>query len=230
MGLATAQRIVEEGGRVIVTGTSQAHIDAASNALSAETIIIKNDAGDPDAAQALADQIKDQVGQLDGLYLNAGIGTFSPVDKVDADFFDRINNINVRGPVLQMAHLKGLMNEGGAVLLTASSVAYLGQAHGAVYAGTKSALTAIARAWANDMVDRNIRVNSIAPGPVDTHFGGDHSEKDKRALQKKLDGLIPMGRSGTAEEVAAVACFLLSSDASFVTGSQYTVDGGVTLR
>ncbi len=232
IGLATARRIASEGGRVAITGTSQKHLDEAAAALPPEALIIRNDASDVAQATKLAGQVGEQFGRIDGLFLNAGYGRFAPNEGVDPEFYERMMAVNVRGPVMQMSALSPMMNEGGAIVLTASVSPYLGQAQGAVYAATKGAVTALARSWAADFASRNIRVNSIAPGPIATNFaeGMQLSEEEMQAFAKAILQRLALKRFGTAEEVAAVACFLLSDDSSYVTGSQYFVDGGMTFR
>jgi NAD(P)-dependent dehydrogenase (short-subunit alcohol dehydrogenase family) len=232
IGLAAAQRIMAEGGRVAVTGTNEAHLGEARAALPEDALVLRNDAAEPAEAQALADAVRERFGRIDGLFLNAGYGRFGPNDGTDPAFFDRMNAVNVRGPVLQLGALYHLLNDGGAVLLTASVSPYLGQAQGAVYAATKGAVTALARAWAADLAPRRIRVNSIAPGPIATNFaeGMQLSPEEMSRFAELILKRVPLGRFGTPEEVAAVACFLLSDDAAYVTGSQYFVDGGMTFR
>ena len=232
IGLATAKRIVEEGGEVAVTGVTQDHLDEAGRTLPSGSLVLRNDASDPAAAKELADKIKNQMGKIDGAYLNAGFGSNMATEDVDAEGFDAMMDVNVRGAALQMAQLKPLINDGGAVLLTASVAPYLGGPKGAIYAATKASCAAMARSWARDMADRNIRVNSVAPGPIETNFfdafGG--SDEDAEKLREQISKNVPLGRMGKAEEVAAVTCFLLSDDAAYVTGSEYMVDGGMTLR
>jgi NAD(P)-dependent dehydrogenase (short-subunit alcohol dehydrogenase family) len=232
IGLATAKRIAAEGGRVLVTGTNSRRIEEARAALPVGSVALANDAADPGAAAALAEASQEAFGRVDGLFLNAGFGGFGANDAVGADEFDRMSNVNVRGPVLQLAKMIPVLNEGGSVVVTASVSPYLGQAQAAVYAATKGAVTAIARSWAADLAPRNIRVNSIAPGPIATNFaeGLNLSDEQMQAFAEMILKRVPLGRFGTAEEVAAVACFLLSDDASYVTGSQYFVDGGMTFR
>ena len=231
MGLAAARRIVAEGGEVAVTGTTQEHLDEAGRTLPPESLVLRNDASDPDAAIALADKIRDMDG-IDGLWLNAGYGKFWDSRETDADRFDAMNNVNVRGPALQMAKLIPLLKDAASVVVTASVAAYLGQDQGAVYAGTKAALTGMARAWAAELAPRGIRVNAVAPGPIETGFFDDLglSEDKAEAFTSQIKKQVPLGRIGTAEEAAAVALFLLSDDASYVTGSEYMVDGGMTMR
>ncbi|NHK29451.1 SDR family oxidoreductase [Parvularcula flava] len=232
IGLATALRIVEEGGEVAVTGHSDDHLKDAGEKLPSGSLVLKNDATDPQAAVDLAKKIQDQIGGIDGAFLNAGYGKFRPAEEVDQEFYDKLHNTNVRGPVLQMAQLKPMISDKGAVLLTSSVAAYLGQPGGAVYAAAKASLAAIARSWAAELSERGIRVNSVAPGPIDTNFVANTgmSEEEQEQFAEQIKKQVPLGRFGTAEEVAAVCCFLLSDDASYVTGSEYFVDGGIAKR
>ncbi|MEE4199615.1 SDR family oxidoreductase [Erythrobacter sp.] len=232
MGLAAAKKIVEEGGEVAVTGTSQDHLDEAGRALPSGSLVLRNDASKPTAAKELAEKVRDQMGGIDGLWLNAGYGKFRPNDQNDAEFFDAMHNVNVRGPVLQMAAMMDLIADKGAVVVTSSVAPYLGQAEGTVYAGTKGAVTAMTRSWAMALAERGVRVNSIAPGPIDTSFmeGMGLDEEQKEEFLEQVKSQVPLGRLGEAEEVAEVALFLLSDAASYVSGSQYMVDGGMTLR
>jgi NAD(P)-dependent dehydrogenase (short-subunit alcohol dehydrogenase family) len=232
IGLATAQRIGAEGGRVLITGTNPRRLEEARAALPDGTVAIVNDAGDPAAAPALADAAREAFGRVDGLFLNAGFGGVGANDAIDVDAFDRMSDVNVRGPVLQLARMIPVLNDGGSVLVTASVAPYLGQGQAAVYAATKGAVTAIARSWAADLAPRNIRVNSLAPGPIATNFaeGLDLTDEQMQGFAQAILRQVPLGRFGSAQEVAAVACFLLSDDSSYVTGSQYMVDGGMTFR
>ncbi|WP_271077589.1 SDR family oxidoreductase [Aurantiacibacter sp. MUD61] len=231
-GLAAAKMIVEEGGEVAVTGMSQDHLDEAGRALPSGSLVLRNDASDPDAAKELAEKVREQMDGLDGLWLNAGYGKFGANEDNDAEMFDAMMNTNVRGPVLQFAGLKEQVKDGGAVLLTSSVAPYLGQAQGAIYAATKAADLALARAWARDLAPRGIRVNSVAPGPIETNFfsGMGLDEDEKEEMTDQIKSQVPLGRFGEAEEVAQVALFLLSDQASYVTGSEYFVDGGMTMR
>ena len=230
IGLATAKRIVDEGGDVAVTGTTQDNLDEAGRALPSSALVLKNDAADLSDIDALEAKIADMGRGLDGLFLNAGYGKFRPVEDTTADFFDHMNNVNVRGPMLHMAALKKHLNDGAGVVLTASVAPHLGGPMTAVYSATKSSLATFARAFARDLSPRNIRVNSISPGPISTAFFDQFPEDEQEEMKKRFAKQVPLGRLGNAEEVAAVACFLLSDDASYVTGSEYMVDGGMTLR
>tara|TARA_B100000678_G_scaffold289798_1_gene301204 strand:- start:323 stop:1075 length:753 start_codon:yes stop_codon:yes gene_type:complete len=231
-GLEAAKIIAAEGGTVAVTGHSDNHLDDARKALPEGSLVLKNDAADPAAAKELASTVKEQMGSLDLLWLNAGYGKFQANDANDAELFDAMMNTNVRGPVLQMAGLIGMLNEGGSVLLSSSVAPYLGQAQGAVYAATKAACASLTRSWASELAGRNIRVNSVCPGPIATNFVDRTglSEEDKENFRERVTKKVPLGRMGEAVEVANVALFLFSDEASYVTGSEYVVDGGMTKR
>jgi len=232
IGLATARRIAQEGGRVAVTGRSQHHLDEAKAALPDGALVLQNDAADPDAAKALAEAVKGEMGGLDGLFLNAGFGKFMATPDIDADAYGQMFDVNVRGVMLHTASLAPILNDGAAILITSSVSPYLGQAGGAIYGGTKGAVTAMAKSFAREFAGRGIRSNSIAPGPIETNFaeGMDMSEEEISNFFEQIKQMVPLGRMGKSEEVAALACFLLSDEASYITGSEIMVDGGMTMR
>lgn len=232
IGLAAARRIAGEGGLVAVTGVTEEHIENAGEQLPQEALVLKNDASLPEEAERLAKILAEKFGSLDGLFLNAGYGGASPIVTTGAAQFDHMNNVNVRGPVLQMAALRSLLNAGSSIVLTASIGAHLGAATGGVYAATKAAVSALARCWAAELAPENIRVNSIGPGPIDTNFfaATGRTPEQIETTRDAFTRMVALKRFGTAGEAAAVACFLLSDDASYVTGSQYMVDGGLSYR
>lgn len=229
MGLAGAKRIVSEGGTVIVTGMTPIRIDAARAALGERGQVLANDAADPGAAAALAAAAA-AAGGLDGLWLNAGYAALGTPEDIDADGFDRMMAANVRGPMLQLAALSPHLHPGASVVVTSSSSTYEGAAATSLYAATKGALIAMARSWATALAPRGIRVNVVVPGPIATNFRHFLPEEAKRGFEDFVIGQVPLRRAGTPDEAAAVALFLLSDDASYVTGSQYAVDGGLILQ
>lgn len=226
MGLAGAQRIVNEGGLVAITGLNEERLQRARGLLPETSLILKNDAASESDISELQVAINNW-GPLDGLWLNAGFAEVGSPESVTADTFNRMMNANVRGPMLQLAALSDALNSGASVLVTSSSSAYEGAAMTSLYAATKGAVIAMVKSWASALAERGIRANTLVPGPIETNFRHFMPEASRQQFEDFVVSQVPLGRAGTADEAAAVALFLLSDDSSFVTGSQYTVDGGL---
>lgn len=229
IGLAGAKRISAEGGQLLLTGTNEQRLAKAQEVLL-DAQVVANDAADPNAADVLARSVATSGGGIDGLWLNAGYAAIAGIEEVGAEFFDRMMSANVRGPVLQLARLSEQLNDGASVVVTSSTSTYEGAGMASVYAATKGALIAMARGWATALAERGIRVNVLVPGPIRTNFRTFMPEEVREQFEQEIVSHVPLGRIGTADEAAAVALFLLSDDATYVTASQYAVDGGLTMR
>lgn len=228
MGLAGARRIIAEGGMVLLTGLNEERLASARQEFQEKAVVFKNDAAER-TATALAEAVA-SVGPLDGLWLNAAFATLGSPEELVASDFDRMMATNVRGPMLQLAALSPHLAAGASIVLTSSSSAYEGAAATALYAATKGAVVAMARSWATALAPRGIRVNTLVPGPIETNFRSFLPDEARKGFETFVVDQVPLGRVGTPEEAASVALFLLSSDSSFVTGSQYAVDGGLIMQ
>ncbi len=169
IGLATAKRVVAEGGRALVTGRDPERL-AAVGQLDGITAIA-NDASEPAAVEALraaVDEVFD--GHVDAMFLNAGLGAFQPIQLLQADEFERQFGINVRGPLLQLRALEETVVDGGSIVLNTSVVNDLGMPGSGIYAATKGAVRSAMKVFATELAGRQVRVNAVSPGPIDTGF------------------------------------------------------------
>lgn len=229
IGRATVERLLSEGAAVAATGSNADRLaDLKKN--QPDVITIHADNADAASADFIADEVKQKLGALDGLFLNAGFGRFMPVEDVTADEFDSQYSVNVRAPLLQAKTLSSLLNDNAKVVINTSIGQNLGMTGGSIYNSTKGALRTIVRVLAREWASRKINVNAVSPGPVGTDFFN-RTGLPKEAIDgfaNQILSAVPLGRFGAPQEIAAVATFLLSDDASYVTGSEYVVDGGMS--
>ncbi|WP_030538261.1 SDR family NAD(P)-dependent oxidoreductase [Sphingobium sp. DC-2] len=227
IGLAAARRIVEEGGSVLVTGSNSARLESVRDQIPGVHLLV-NDAAKPEAAEALAEEAARLFGKIDGLFLNAGVGAGAPLGMISADLYRNLMDVNVGGPLFATQALAPVLRDGGSILVTASIAKDKGMEASALYSATKGAVRSMVRGFARELAPRQIRVNTLSPGPIRTDFFNRLGLPEEHAatIEEHMAASTPLGRMGTAEEAAAVALFLLSDEASYVTGSDYFVDGG----
>ncbi len=228
IGAVTARLFQAEGATVVVTGSSQTSVDAAKAELPGIEVVVSN-AADIAATKALVDQVKAKHGCIDVLFVNAGIAKFAPIEQVDEAFFDSQFDTNVKGAFFLMKHAAPVIPDGGAIILTASVAgAGGGLGGGTIYGSTKAALRSFGRTFARELAPRAIRVNTISPGPILTPIldKGGFTPAQKEGFIAGASARIPMARMGTSEEVAAAALYL-AADATYTTGAELFVDGGL---
>ena len=229
MGLATAKMLLDGGARVLVTGRSQAGLESAQKELGNDAIVVSSDARSLTDIDALASRVKAEFDTFDLLFVNAGFSTPAPLESMTEAVYDEMFNLNAKGPLFAVQKLTPLINRGGAVVLTTSIANVKGMPGNAAYGAAKAALRSFARTLAAELLPREIRVNAVTPGPTDTPIIGKmFPDKDAVAqLREKMIGMTPMKRFGTSEEVAEAVLFL-AFDATFTTGAELPVDGGMS--
>lgn len=229
IGLATAKRFVAEGAKVVITGRRKEVLDAAVKEIGSNAIGIQADAGNLADLDRLYAQIKQQHGRIDILFANAGIGEVGTIDKVTEEQFDKIFATNAKGVFFTVQKAIPLIPDGGTIVLNASIVSIKGMPGFGVYSATKAAVRSFARTWTNELKDRQIRVNVVSPGPIETPGvdGLAPNEEQAKKLKAGLTSQVPLGRMGDPDEIAKTVVFLASDDSSFVAGIELFVDGGM---
>ena len=230
IGFAIAKRFVREGATVYITGRRQAELNAAAASIGAAAHGACVDSADPAQLAALFARVKEEHGALDVLVANAGGGSLMPLGQITEEHFDDTFSRNVKGTLFTVQAALPLLGKGSSVILTGSTAASGGTANFSVYAASKAAVRAFARNWILDLKGRDIRINTLSPGPIQTPGLVELVGTDPAQQQGFLDHLasqIPMGRVGQPDEIAKAAVFLASDDASFVTGIELFVDGGI---
>jgi NAD(P)-dependent dehydrogenase (short-subunit alcohol dehydrogenase family) len=229
IGLATAQRLANQGAYVFITGRRQSELDAAVKLIGKNVTAVQGDVANLADLDRLYATVKQQKGRIDILFANAGLGEFAPLGSITEAHYDKTFDVNVKGVLFTVQKALPLLVDGASVILNASIVSIKGMPAFSVYSATKAALRSFARSWTVDLKDRKIRVNVVSPGPIETPAidrlaqtagGGDQ-------LKVGLISGVPMGRMGTSDEIAKAVSFLASDDASFITGIELFVDGGM---
>jgi NAD(P)-dependent dehydrogenase (short-subunit alcohol dehydrogenase family) len=231
IGLATAQLLQAEGARVIVTGRNPETLAAARTALGSSAIVLASDSASLADAEGLGAAIQKHTAKLDGVFLNAGVAQFGPVEAMTPKQFDDMFGINVRGLYFQLQSLLPLLAKPSSVVFNASVVAQLGLPGASIYSATKAAVVSLGKTLAVELAPRGIRVNTLSPGPIATPIYnklGFPAEAQK-GFEDSMAAQSLVKRFGTADEVAKLARFLLSDDSSFIIGEDILVDGGVRL-
>lgn len=230
IGLATAVAFAQQGARLVITGRDQATLAQAQQQLGANTIALQSEAGDINAAKALAAQLSAQGVRLDAVFINAGVAKFAPLEGVDENLWDQTFNVNVKGAYFTIQALLPLLNEGAAIILNGSINAHIGMPNSSVYAASKAALISFAKTLSAELVGRGIRVNVVSPGPVTTPLYGKLGvpAEQLNELASQIQSQVPVKRFGKPEEVAGAVVYLASPNAAFIVGTELIIDGGMS--
>ncbi|CAI1626549.1 SDR family oxidoreductase [Serratia fonticola] len=228
IGLETARQFIAEGASVAITGRSASGLTAAGEMLG-DVVLLHNDAGDIGQQPILAAQLAKSWPRLDILYINAGDVTHLPLQEWDEQRYDQLMNTNLKGPLFLIQALLPLLGNPASVILCGSVSAHIGLAQSSVYAASKAGILSLARSLSAELHPRGIRVNGLSPGPTATPALGKLGlpAQAEQALREEIRALVPIGRMGTALELAKAAVFLASDESSYMVGSELLIDGGV---
>ena len=229
IGLAVAKGLVDEGARVVIVGRNAATVARSAAELGASAHgVVADTARLADLDRVIAATREFGGGRLDVVFANAGVGDFGPLAATTEAMWDTMFDINVKGVYFTVQKAVALMDTGGAIVLNASVAAAKGNPIGSVYGASKAAVRSFARTIGAELVERGIRINVVSPGPIETPiFDRTPNTEQVAAIKAAMIARNPMKRFGTTEEVTAAVLFLASDAASFITGVDLLVDGGV---
>jgi NAD(P)-dependent dehydrogenase (short-subunit alcohol dehydrogenase family) len=230
IGRAAALAYAAEGGTVAITGRDPKTLAAVAGEIGPGTLAVQADIGDVASTDEVARQLRERHGRVDVLFVNAGVGGFAPVPAVTPELWDQVHDVNLRGCFFAAQKILPLMGRGASIVFTGSIGSQLAAPANVVYASSKAGLRAVTRIFAVELVAQGIRVNMVSPGPTETpiiYRNPGMDEKAADALRQMMIANTPMKRMGTPEEIARAVLFLSSEEASFITGVDLFVDGGV---
>lgn len=230
IGLATVKLFLQEGAKVVLTGRRQEALDEVAQTLTGEFVTFKAEASSIEDSNALVAFTQEKYGNIDILFLNAGVAPFLPITDITLEHYNEIFDINVKGPVFTIKAAVPHLNDGAVIITNTSVVNQKGFPGTVIYSASKAALRSVTRVLANELSDRKIRTVSVAPGPIDTPIYGKLGlpQEQVEAMGESFAQQVPLGRFGSSEELAQAVLFLASSDASFINGVELAVDGGLS--
>lgn len=227
--LDAPRQFLAEGARVAVTGTNPETLEAARRELGEGVLVIRADAADVAGQKQVAATIEEAFGGLDILFVNAGIALLKPLDAWVEAGFDRVFDINVKGPYFLIQALLPILANPASIVLNTSVNTHIGMPNSSVYGASKAALQSLIRTLSGELIGRGIRLNAVSPGPVSTPLYGKlgFSETDLKHVAESIKSLVPAGRFGTPSEIAKTVVFLASDEAAYMVGSEVMIDGGM---
>jgi len=229
IGLATAKRLQEEGARVAISGRSRITLDEAVKSIGNGVVAVQADVSNLKDIDKLFSEVSRKLGKIDVLFVNAGVAKFAPLAETSESLFDENFNTNIKGAYFTLQKALPFLKDGASIILNTSVADSKGNPGTSAYSATKAALRSLARTAAAELVGRGIRVNAVAPGPIETPILG-RTGLPKEAIDqftKDIVTRVPMKRFGQSAEVAGTVAFLASEDASYITGEEINVDGGI---
>ena len=230
IGFGSAQRLIEEGAFVFITGRDPDELDRATRALGPKCRAIQADVARRQDMLRVAEVIRTEKGSLQIVFCNVGGAGGMPLGATTEEFVDSVFNANVKGALFTVQAMLPLLEDGGSIILYASIAIRMGAPDRAVSAACEAAVRSFARSWTTDLRHRGIRVNAISSGTIPTQGYAKlgHSDEEIASVDRQVAAGIPAGRVGAPGDIGHAVAFLASDAASFITGAEVIVDGGMT--
>lgn len=229
IGYATAKELKAQGAEVIITGRRSEAVKEAADELGVIGTVA--DQAELKAIEKLVKEVQQDFGKIDILFINAGIVEMTMIETATESNFDNMMNVNFKGAFFTLSRFIPILNEGASVVFLSSNTASMSGTSSSIYSASKAALNSLTKNAAVELAPRKIRVNAISPGPTATEimkkagFEGEALEQLNTVLISK----IPLAKIGTAQDIARMVAYYCSDDASFITGSEIIIDGGMSL-
>ncbi|MFE3456417.1 SDR family oxidoreductase [Nocardiopsis aegyptia] len=230
MGLGVVEDLLAGGARVLLTGRNEKNLEEVRGRFGPNVHVVRADAADLSDTAVLAATVRETLGGIDFLHVNVGTSELGAFDQVREESYDRMFAVNTKGAFFTVQHLAPLIADGGSIVFTTAVTNTTASAGMSVYTGTKAAVLGFTRVLASELLPRGIRVNAVAPGFVDTPSMGvaGITPEQREEFMRVGDEATPMGRHGTIAEVARAVLFL-GFEATFTSGAEIPVDGGLGL-
>jgi NAD(P)-dependent dehydrogenase (short-subunit alcohol dehydrogenase family) len=228
IGLATAKLFAAQGAKVAITGRNQATLNGAVEEIGFGAIGVASDVSDLKNIDAQYKTVVNTFGKVDVLVVNAGVFIGAPLADFTEDMFDQTSDINFKGAFFSVQKALPYLNDGASIIITSSGVSNKAMANAAAYAATKAAVTSLARSFSEALANRNIRVNVLSPGPIETPIftRGGLSAEEVDGFKAYMTSIVPAKRLGNVEEIAEGFLYLASDDSKYMVGGDLVLDGG----
>ena len=229
IGYATAKELKEQGATVIITGRRQSAVDAAAQQL--EVLGLVADQGNVADVEKLAATVKKQFGKVDILFINAGVLGMTDIENAKEEMFDYVIDVNFKGAYFTLSKFIPVLNDGASVVFLSSNTASMNGANSSIYASSKAALNSIMKIAAVELAPRKIRVNAVSPGPIETEIMKKvgYSDAELEGVKTWILDRVPLRQMGKASDVGKMVVHLSREESSFITGSEFLMDGGMSL-